>query len=244
MENLIPKHLLSPGADEFRRSILSLIEEYGGDFARPASANKIFKTLGCTYTVYRGGGYEQVTSEQPAGEHEVVVTEALFLLAAHYDRSDLETIVTGLSILSGLYRNERWTACTTSPEKARSFAALVTHVLSKHDYCLNNASSGILEFYVEMFDEAQRVLNKWLRPGGPSEVFSPSMLARDMFGDAWCSIVLDASKGGTDIADFIVSTKPEFRPGLIRGQGEPEMETLPVLTGFEGYGGARGQHVI
>jgi hypothetical protein len=220
---------MSSDIEHYRSALLPELVSYAKNRPSLATFVPVAKLLGCQFLLSRFPDYELRAQEQPSYQHESVVREALVLLTSRHDSTVEDGLFIGLSILDGLLRHERWRACLTTPERARGLTMLVAGVFdvkNRPDYEKSKAKRTFLQ---GMTDETQEMLNAWLAPAGPAEVFSERSFASKLFGEPWCCIVFDSLPKAMRFDLTIEATAPPFLPGLLDTTETYVALTLPSL---------------
>lgn len=172
---------------------------WSGNRQTLASFQPVAKLLGLQY-MEADANYNIIVPRQPEEKLEPVVREALALVAMFNDETSLSGKFTAASILEGLLRNDRWRNCLSTQERARGLVMLAV---------------PMTRYNSVVTTDIQRVLNVWLKPQGPYEVFSPRSLACALFGEPWCALVYDGLRDRMELGPIIESTQPQFLEGLL-----------------------------
>jgi hypothetical protein len=131
-----------------------------------------------------------------------------------------------LSILFGLSKNERWREALTSMSDSYKFTVLLARYLdTMHNFRPFHNGDGL---HATMGPSFQAVLHAWCDVEADRS-FSSYMLARALFGDAWCSLFIDSTVGYWRIKDLVKLQRPPFLAGLVSAQDEVVSCDLPLM---------------
>jgi hypothetical protein len=136
-------------------------------------------------------------------------------------------------IMAGLLENNRWEKLLDTKDDAHAFAALVVR------YVVSNGMGGAkavlvdpedVYIWVTIHDEFQLVLGTWLSPVDLAQPFKTRDMASALFGEAWCTIILDNHPRAAWLDQLILVERPEFLPGHLNKDPDGSALTLPDIS--------------
>jgi hypothetical protein len=236
----------------FEDQLPRLLEQFfeDGDMGLLASA------LGCTTLRYgsecsgRWDSWSLYSPDQPPIQCEGLVCQSL--LAALMFAEPPKVVAIGsakklvdylkteklASLVDGLHRNRRWMRCLDTLDGAHRLAALLVTFPALHYSARSFVAGASLTQAISA--GAYSIANEWLQPNEPYAggalvgAFICEKLARSIFGNAWCDLMLDGVEfdrmPSPEMYDFIVSSKPPFRPGLLPDHLVQPAVPLPEMT--------------
>lgn len=195
------------------------------DLRTRAQFEDLASVLGCQHAATSFTG-------PPAGaEHEQLIRDTWVVLLREQLGLGQPTGFMCWFIMDGLLENDRWRTLLGTESDAHAFAAFIVRFL------VGSGLSGSRAVAVdpEDFDTSAAVQKKfrtvlapWLAPLDLSRPFTLSELARAFFGEAWCTLVMDANPRPVFLYHLIMDERPPFMPGLLTA-AEPASEKLPDL---------------
>jgi hypothetical protein len=184
----------------------------------------LLTALGCCTEVATFGKSSPMEAEQPDDCFELLTSDTLVDIFHTVETLSWQAF-DKYALLDGLCRNDRWRRCITTPENALLFAATVMcFVVSASDpaFC-----SALKPFTPRIY----KMLTDWCGIDSAEPIpLSAECVTRAMFGDAWWSVVVEPQDMITGLySSFVLTSAPEFLPGLIaRENGTPNI-ALPDL---------------
>lgn len=186
--------------------------------------------IGCQL-LHRHGTPVDDTYASDIARHEPLIKATLVTLLGYtMSRPNTrDSIVDKYSILDGLAKNNRWRACLQTPQTCYDLVGLLTTVSSsfaRREETVNMRRS---------FDVSVcTILNAWLKPVIPFDIIPKAdTLVRNLFGNAWCDIVLGGCAIDAmltfELVAAIEAARPALREGLLPGPTQVEV-CLPALA--------------
>jgi hypothetical protein len=176
--------------------------------------------LGCAYLERSSG---KLIVPPTGAESHAEKGSALLLLAPTIVSNLSLPVCSTSSVVDGLARGDCWRNCLDSEKLTYVLAAIMLDYVAGYYACF--------ELEAHARQPALSILNAWLIPQAPYvKVPSAVDLARNIFGDAWCTLRLDCDPRA--IGSTIYKERPLFLPGLCPAQDVILSASLPDDVGY------------
>jgi hypothetical protein len=183
--------------------------------------------LGCVTFEQTGAGWRCILAHQPPEVYERVVSDQLrYALRRQVSRGDESRPQDGASILDGLARNGRWISCVESLDEAYRLAEVLI------DF---NAFHAFLPAECRTSTGGTTIIKDWLGVDMESSgELADDLVARAIFGNAWCDLILsvpaDRRSNRWAIISLVENHRPPFIAGLLPQRLEPNSYSLPEIV--------------
>jgi hypothetical protein len=189
--------------------------------------------LGCHQPRYADQKWYFHTTAQPDMQHEGLVRDTLkkcvhWFVGKNIHRSYRES---GLAILDGLAKHDRWRACLDDPDDARAFSVLLVSIVH---LLINQADTQYAAIYKSAgVPLVKTVVDGWL-PGTKFRKDGlpvPYLLMLSLFGESWCGMMLDGHElpPSTQLFQLLQSTQAVLMPGVLTCTTAASTVKLPDL---------------
>jgi hypothetical protein len=161
---------------------------------------------------------------------ESVVRNAWSTVMHHYAGTASVCWMVETHLVAGLLKNDRWRDYLYSESKGHLLTSMLARYL--HRIWEDNAvllSESDVNMDVALRQELHAVLKQWVGVASCTYDASQRDLACALFGEAWCSLVLDTGASDVRLANLIETEQPTFLPGILAYANEQVPLHLPSL---------------
>lgn len=212
----------------YESKLRELLATYLSGQSTETSIIPLATAIGCRTNV--GGDRYIRQPMQPDFAHDAFLRRVLLdALRCHATRRAAWSD-NGYALLDGLVRHDRWRECLKTLDGAYAFAGLLLEFSCAADMTVAPNGAALRQ---AVTGDVCFALKGWL-PAVTSlenDVFPKyDALARAMFGDVWCDMILPNVGLAYDNCSLKINAyRPAFLPGLLPEGIEHETETLPTL---------------
>jgi hypothetical protein len=212
----------------FQETIATLADQYLSDRTAETQIKPLLVALGCTHLNANETAvqYQSPNSPPKSAANEELIARTLVRALYTQPMDGTHFPEDGFSLLIGLSANQRWRVCLESLDASYELAVAL---LSS---CI--ASPSIDAGLVLMSAADNHIcalLNDWVSPVKPfRHAPDPLVVARCLFGEAWCSLSLEEfPQPSYSLPHIVRSQRPPFLAGILPARLETAAIGLPTL---------------
>jgi hypothetical protein len=154
----------------------------------------------------------------------VTLVQTVWPVVYENNRSLAGDVKLEFSVLVGLLKNNIWRPIFEKPESARDFICFLLRYIER------NKGPNTVTYAESVAMQLETAMAEWIAPGEVVTSYALRPIASALFGEPWCTFLLDSCAAGSSMSELIATTKPDFLPGRITTGPEQGNVDLPNLS--------------